>query len=294
MGRLEPSPLKSPECSSRLTSTTAGEGALILQTASNVLMYHDVVPGSDPDASGFPGPGPASFKVAAVLFEQHLDAIAARTGSRNVPVACNGPPHSSDSCCLTFDDGGVSAIEYIAGSLERRGWRGLFFITADRIGQPGFLSQAQVVELRLRGHTVGSHSLSHPERLAASPRELVRAEWSESVAILSDILSERVVLASVPNGSYNRTVGEEADAAGVRALFTSEPTRRRAEVGGCTVIGRYNVRANTRAAWVAAVATGARVPRYAQWLEWNLKRVTRLVAGRHFAAMRQLWLMSRR
>ena len=261
---------------------------------STVLMYHDVVLGSDADASGYSGAGPASFKVDAALFEQHLDAIDARLPSRDVRVDCHRSSGSSNGCCLTFDDGGVSAISYVASSLERRGWRGLFFVTTDRIGELGFLSEAQILELRVRGHSVGSHSRSHPNRLAELPRESVRAEWRESIEVLSDILGERVDLASVPNGSYNRTVGEEADSAGIRALFTSEPTRRSAQVGRCAVIGRYNVRANTQAAWVAAVAAGARVPRHTQWLEWNLKRVVRLVAGERFTQVRQRWLRGRR
>ena len=264
------------------------------RSTPTVLMYHDVVLASDADASGYTGAGPASFKVDAALFEQHLDAIDARVASRDVRVDCHRSPASSDGCCLTFDDGGVSAISYVASSLERRGWRGLFFITTDRIGELGFLSAAQILELRTRGHSVGSHSRSHPDRLAELPRESVRAEWRDSIEVLSDILGERVDLASVPNGSYDRTVGEEADTAGVRMLFTSEPTRRTAQVGRCAVMGRYNVRANTQAAWVAAVAAGARVPRYTQWLEWNLKRGVRRVAGGHFSRVRQRWLRGRR
>ena len=263
-------------------------------TTSAVLMYHDVVAGTDTDASGYPGAGPASFKVEAALFEQHLEAIAACVASRTVQVDCHPSSASRNACCLTFDDGGVSAISSIASSLERHGWRGLFFVTTDRIGERGFLSAVQIRELHARGHSVGSHSRSHPDRLDLLPRESVRAEWRESLEVLSEILSERVVLASVPNGSYNRTVGEEADAAGIRALYTSEPTTRNARIGHCAIIGRYNVRANTQAAWVASVAAGARAPRYTQWLEWNLKRVVRLVAGEHFTHVRQRWLRDRR
>ena len=268
--------------------------ALMRGTTSTVLMYHDVVLGSDADASGYPGAGPASFKVEAALFEQHLEAIAAYVASRTVRVSCQPASASRNACCLTFDDGGVSAISSIASSLERRGWRGLFFVTTDRIGDLGFLSAEQIRELHARGHSVGSHSRSHPDRLAELPRESVRAEWRESIEVLSDILGERVARASVPNGSFNRTVGEEADAAGIRALYTSEPTRRSAQIGRCSIIGRYNVRANTQASWVAAVAAGARPPRYTQWLEWNLKRVVRLVAGEHFTRVRHLWLRGRR
>ena len=50
--------------------------------------------------------------------------------------------------------------------LERYGWPGYFFVATDWIGRPGFLNAAQFRELDSRGHVIGSHSCSYPERMA--------------------------------------------------------------------------------------------------------------------------------
>ena len=91
---------------------------------------------------------------------------------------------------LTFDDGGVSCHAPIGGMLEQFGWRGHFFITTSRIGTPGFLSEAQVRDLHRRGHVIGSHSHTHPTRMAALAPDRMESEWRQSLAHLAEILGE--------------------------------------------------------------------------------------------------------
>jgi peptidoglycan/xylan/chitin deacetylase (PgdA/CDA1 family) len=117
--------------------------------------------------------------------------------------------------------------------LERRGWRGHFFITTDRIGMRGFLTEAQLRELHRRGHIIGSHSSSHPARMATLTRTDLDREWRQSIDRLSRVLGDAVKVASVPGGYYSREVGESAAAAGIEALFTSEPTAQVEMLNGC-------------------------------------------------------------
>src|SRR5262249_51253399 len=142
---------------------------------------------------------------------------------------------------ITFDDGGVSAYDEVATLLDKRRWPGHFLITTDCIGRAGFLSKEQIRGLRKRGHVIGSHSCSHPSRMSECSWQQLIVEWHSSVAILSDILGEAVVVASVPGGYYSRAVAEAAARAGVRALFTSEPVIRHQQVDGCYVLGRYTL-----------------------------------------------------
>src|SRR5947207_44718 len=126
------------------------------------LLYHDVVAVGDSEASGFPGPGAARYKLAVEQFRAHLDAISqAVTAPPAIDATADG------EWMLTFDDGGVSALHPTADLLEERGWRGHFFVTTDYIGRSGFLDAAQLRELCRRGHTIGSHSCSHPRQISA-------------------------------------------------------------------------------------------------------------------------------
>ena len=181
----------------------------------------------------------------------------------------------------------------IADALERRGWRGHFFVTAGQVGTPTFVSGAQMRELHGRGHIIGAHSYSHPKRMGAlSPAEILD-EWQRSRSLLSDALGEAVTTASVPGGFYTRPVGEAAAAAGLELLFTSAPTTRVWEVDGCRVVGRYTLRQWSSPEQAAALAAGRARPRFAQWALYSGLNLARTLAGEHYTRLRQ-WFWARR
>lgn len=225
------------------------------------IMYHDVVENGDFACSGFPGEGAHVYKLLREDFEQHLTAI----GDRDV--------------MLTFDDGGVSFLHPIADMLEACGRRGYFFITTDRIGTAGFLTPEGVRELHRRGHFVGSHSASHPTRMAALSRAELDREWRSSLKHLSELLGARVTVASVPGGFYSTEVGRSAAAAGIAKLFTSEPTASVSTLDGCLVYGRYVVQRGMPAAWSAGFAAGSPAYCWRQAALWKAKRVAKALGG---------------
>ena len=263
----------------------AGGGKVI------TLLYHDVVEPGEFSSSGFSSVDADIYKFARPDFEHHLEAIdhtfAGRVILLDGPAAGEGP---SDSLVLTFDDGGASALSPIADLLEVRGWRGHFFIATNYIGQPGFLTAAQIRELRGRGHVVGSHSCSHPARMSSCPRRELDREWGESARVLSDILGEGVRVASVPGGFYSREVASAAAGAGTRVLFNSEPVVRVETVDGCLIVGRYSVQPGVSAATAARIAVGAWSPRARQYLYWNAKKVLKRLGGNQWIAFRKAFL----
>lgn len=252
------------------------------------LMYHDIVDGDAYDASGFAGADAALYKLGRGEFEAHLSAIAESGAARPATVAELGDGAGAGRPLLiTFDDGGVSAYTHAADALERRGWRGHFFVTTGRVGTPGFLSREQIVELDRRGHVVGSHSATHPLRMARCSYEEMLGEWKTSVGVLSDILGRGVTAASVPGGYYSRRVAEAADEAGIKHLFTSEPTAGLQRVGGCLVVGRYTVQRWTTPRAAAAIAAGRLGPRLRQAVLWNAKKATKAVGGEFYLRARK-------
>ena len=251
------------------------------------IMYHDVVENGDFESSGFPGEGANVYKLPRQDFERHLEAIRAAVPEGTV-TTISPPQHTiAPEVFLTFDDGGVSFASPIADLLESRGWRGHFFITTDRIGQPGFLNAAQIRDLFLRGHVIGSHSHTHPTRMAALRRAEMDDEWRRSLGILSSILRVEVKLASVPGGYYSRQVGESAAAAGIDALFTSEPTMKVGIGTGCLVIGRYVIQRGMGAEWSGGLAARRRSFRWRQTLLWKAKRVAKVLGGAAYLKLRQ-------
>jgi len=257
------------------------------------LMYHDVAPRGAFATSGFAGADADLYKLATEDFNAHLNTIAQRAAHAPVRV-CDvdrklekREPRANPPLMLTFDDGGASAHTIIAPMLEARGWRAHFFISTERINTPQFLSRKQIVDLHNRGHIIGSHSHTHPLRMAQlSPAHLAR-EWETSVNILSNITGERVTVASIPGGGFSIVVAETAAASGIENLFTSEPVRRARSINGCTLFGRYAVQRRTSANQISDLIGARNFARHRQYALWNFKKVFKRVGGENFLKLRQ-------
>lgn len=251
------------------------------------IMYHDVVEDADFESSGFPGEGANVYKLRREDFERHLDAIRAAVPEGAVTIISPPQNYVGPEVFLTFDDGGASFASPIADLLEARGWRGHFFITTDKIGHPGFLTAHQIRDLYLRGHAIGSHSHTHPTRMAALSRAEMDEEWRRSIGALSTILRVDVKLASVPGGYYSHQVAESAGAAGIEALFTSEPTMDVEVLPKCLVIGRYVIQRGMAPEWSAGFAAGRRWYRWRQSALWKAKRVAKVLGGTAYLKARR-------
>ena len=238
------------------------------------LLYHDVVPAGQFQSSGFLGGDADVYKLDRDEFRRHLDAIS----------------KTNPEVLLTFDDGGLSFYDCIAPELEQRGWRGYFFIATNWIAEPGFVNASQIFQLRQRGHLIGTHSCSHPARISHCSFEQIVEEWSRSAAILAGILGVPVQMASVPGGYYTHKVAKAAAVAGIRTLFTSEPTLKCHRVDTCVVVGRFTVQRGTSAARAAALAQASALPVLQQSAYWNAKKVLKFVGGTRWLKLRQRML----
>ena len=214
------------------------------------LMYHEIA--DDPAASGFQRPGARNYRMTIRAFAAQLDALAHAAASPALVTTIDFS-HPGRHVLLTFDDGGTSAL-HAAAELQRRGWRGHFFIVTDLLGARTFLDVAGVRELRSAGHVVGSHSHTHPDIFKDLTSDRMADEWRVSQDRLAQILGEPCIAASVPGGDISAPVLESADAAGLRYLFTSEPWLRPRRVGECWVLGRYSLRSGTDPAQVLELA----------------------------------------
>jgi len=266
---------------------------LKIPARATTLLFHDVVNSGDVASSGFLVPGAKRYKLDRDEFERDLNAVA--EVAPQAPEVLPADPRSSDPrgsgrgmpLHLTFDDGGSSAASCVAEVLDSLGWKAHFFVTTGYIGTRRFVGTNEIRALRRAGHVIGSHSASHPSRMSACSWEELLDEWQTSVKVLSDILGEAVTVASVPGGYYSKRVAEAAAYAGIRVLFTSEPTVRVTQVHGCLVLGRFTVLRGMSSTAVARLVQGWVIPQATQYLTWNLKK-----AGKHFGG--KAWLAMRR
>ena len=230
------------------------------------------------------------YTISREAFVHQLDLIRMRTAPGRVPVSRLLQPEGPVPVILTFDDGAMCASICVANELETRGCIGHFFVTTDWIGHPGFLDERRIRELSDRGHVIGSHSRTHPERMSSLSYDELLCEWYESCRVLSNIVRGPVRIGSVAGGYYSRKVARAAAAAGITVLFTSEPTTAVKWVDGCAVLGRYSIHRSTPATVVAAIVSGAKWPRHRQAAIWFAKKGVKCIAGRWFPDLRRALL----
>lgn len=256
------------------------------------LLYHDVVEKGRYETSGFQGVGPDRYKLEAAEFEEHLRALAEHVGHPPVVVDELSREDPSLPWLLTFDDGGASALR-IGDALAEKGWRGYFFVTADFIGAKGFLSAQEIRSLDSMGHLIGSHSCSHPARMARCSWAQLEDEWSRSTSVLADIVGHPVALASIPGGDYGENVARAAAAAGIRRLFTSEPVLTVREVDGCAVFGRFAIVRHAPPERAVALAAARTAPRLRQFASWQAKKAVKAMGGDRYLKLRGFLLKLR-
>lgn len=220
------------------------------------FLYHDVT--DDPSASGFQRPTAMRYKQTRKAFAGHLDGIAKGGLAPGVVSELKfGRP--GKHVLITFDDGGTGAL-HAADELNRRGWKGHFFITTGLIGTRTFLNASQLQYLHNCGHIIGTHSHTHPDIFNAIPYKQMLQEWRTSSDLLSNLLGTPCVTGSVPGGDVSRSVFQSAHDAGIKFLFTSDPILAPRRTGDCWILGRICPRSD---------ASVPQIQKLAQFRGWN-------------------------
>lgn len=233
-------------------------------------MYHDIVTTTD-KTSGFQNESAFQYKVEATAFEEQVKAVDGK------------------DVVFTFDDGGESFYTKAAPILEKYGRKGVFFIAADYIGTPGFLSKEQIAELSHRGHVIGSHSCSHPQNMSGMTREKIEEEWSQSVKVLSDIIGEKVIIASLPNGNSSKIIIEGVKNAGIEELHTSEPTTKKRSDSGVVIIGRYVVHDKMTTEDIMRIVDDSNY-RKKMHLKWRMLSIAKSILGNNYKKIKTIFI----
>lgn len=144
---------------------------------------------------------------------------------------------------LSFDDAFESDFRIALPVLLRRGLTATFFLPTQKLGEPGRLSEKDVLALHCAGMTIGSHGVHHVRWTGLKSAALTE-ELKGSRACLENMLQARVEHAACPFGAYNRRVLIALRRAGYRRVYTCD--------GGFTppgawLIPRTTVRANQSA-----------------------------------------------
>jgi peptidoglycan/xylan/chitin deacetylase (PgdA/CDA1 family) len=185
-----------------------------------ILMYHHVddVPRILFDRQRI------DLTVSPLAFRRQLELIEAN-GARSVSLADlmhylrGGEPLPERAVVLTFDDGYDDNYRVAYPLLRQFGMSATFFVVANLVGKPGYMTWEQLREMQLNGMAVESHSLDHVD-LAIQPRAELQHQLSESRRVLERGLLRPVRYLNYPSGRYTPAVIAAARTAGYEAAVT--------------------------------------------------------------------------
>ena len=119
----------------------------------SVLVYHTI--------SAPPQALPADIDVAPERFAAHLAWLARHRRAATLD-AILATPERARLAAITFDDGFRDNLTTALPLLERFNLPGAVFVTTEFIGQPDYLSAAELRELAAHPLiTIGSHGVTH-------------------------------------------------------------------------------------------------------------------------------------
>jgi peptidoglycan/xylan/chitin deacetylase (PgdA/CDA1 family) len=169
------------------------------------------------------------------LFSRQMDILLRLT----TPIPANSvkiPQPGGRFAAVTFDDGLDSVIENALPELKARQIPSTVFIVPESLGRapiwmdvssdsmnvPRVMSRKQLLSVDASLVTVGSHSLTHPNRTQIGIAEATR-QISDSRTVLREMLGREVSLFSFPYGAFNEDLIKCCREAGYERVFTSLP-----------------------------------------------------------------------
>ena len=248
-------------------------------TKQIVLMYHDVYT-NDTAESGFQNVGAMPYKVSGKDFEQQVSLIHDFCQEKGIDKQC---------ITFTFDDGGRCFLYVVADILERYGFGGTFFIATSFIGSAGFLTKDDVIELKKRGHIIGTHSHTHPERMDTLQVTKLQEEWAVSCSLLSEILNTPTNIASIPNGFSSKGVLQVMIDNGITLIYDSTPTTKKRSYKGVKVVGRFAITNDMSPTDVLNIIKSP-YKRFQIVLRFNMLRIAKKFLGNSYLRIREFLL----
>lgn len=120
---------------------------------------------------------------------------------------------------IVCDDGETKDLD-IVEALDRLGVKGVFAVSPDLIGRPGFLDYAQLKQIRAAGHEIAFHGTTHDPFTGFADAPALQAAVAEGIARMDSGGLGNPSTLIYPFGRHNRWV-REAVAPAFASAFTT-------------------------------------------------------------------------
>jgi len=199
---LDPSAtIQAPTVARTYTPATLADGSRAIRVPS--LMYHYVswLPATDPnmDLRKDLTVSPSDFEaMLKYLKDNGYTTITTKDLWWSLDQTA---PLPAKPIMLTFDDGYADAYDVVMPALKAYGMTGVFFVTVNLVGTPGYISRAQVRALADAGMDVESHAMDHVSMIWATTNQIY--QMCKAREFLSAWTGTDVRHFAYPSGEFN-------------------------------------------------------------------------------------------
>jgi peptidoglycan/xylan/chitin deacetylase (PgdA/CDA1 family) len=155
---------------------------------------------------------------------------------------------NKEKVTITVDDAGRGNHEFMLPVFENHNLKATIFVPTKYISKGGYTSTymtaSQIKEFSDLGHTIGSHSHSHPKNISLMSGREIKIEWEQSKQILEEITGKDVVSCSIPGGFYSNEQLQILKNLGYQKIYYSVPTYNVFIENEMELLGRFSIERN--------------------------------------------------
>ena len=156
------------------------------------------------------------YSVSPAIFASHLQILADSGYNSVLPnelydYLVHNAALPDKPFMISFDDSRTEHYTIAAPELEKRNFRGAFFIMTVTNNKKNYLTNDEIAELSDRGHSVGLHSWDHVMTTQYSDSSIWEKQVYAPKKKLEDMIGKPIEYWAYPNGVYNKDAAEELD-----------------------------------------------------------------------------------
>jgi peptidoglycan/xylan/chitin deacetylase (PgdA/CDA1 family) len=178
---------------------------------------------------------PSRWNTTPERFVEIMERIAAHPNKAKVTI--------------TVDDAGKGNHQFMLPVFTNLGFKVHIFVPTAFISKgsitSSYMTAEQIKKFADLGHTIGSHSHTHPKNISLLSKEKIINEWKESKEILENITGKAVESCSIPGGFYSHNQLNIIKDLGYRGIFTSIPTFQVRKESCIQLHGRFSIERGT-------------------------------------------------
>ena len=156
------------------------------------------------------------YSVSPAIFASHLQILADSGYNSVLPnelydYLVHNAALPDKPFMISFDDSRTEHYTIAAPELEKRNFRGAFFIMTVTNNKKNYLTNDEIAELSDRGHSIGLHSWDHVMATQYSDSTIWEKQVYAPKKKLEDMIGKPIEYWAYPNGVYNKDAAEELD-----------------------------------------------------------------------------------